>query len=225
MEALILLATIMALFGVIGYLRGAKSSLFTAIVIGIGLVLITQASGLIARTVKGLTFAVTFVLAGGLGALGGEGDRGAALNAVIERMPPVKTLVNADGTGIGMVVIFLLLVAVGLLIGMLKVFKTKASLGGLFIGLANGYVVSAFVLSRLLPGAGLRLPLLGGLTAPTTDGAGVAPSAGPSLSGTLIESLVQTLNALVEGGQIALLIALLIVIFVLLATRLGNRKK
>lgn len=224
MEALILLATIMALFGVLGYLRGAKSSLFTAIVIWLGLVLITQANEKIGTAINGLAFGVVFILSGGLGALGGGGDRAAALSEVIKNMPPVPVLVNPDGTGIGLIAVFLLLALAGFLLGMLKIFRSKASLWGLLIGLANGYVLSAFLLPRLLPDVGLRLPLLGGLTGTTGNAPAAAPS-GPSLSGAMIKRLVEALNALVNGGQIAIVIALLIVIFVLLATRLGNRKQ
>ncbi len=227
MEALIVLATIMALFGVLGYLRGAKSSLFTAIVIWGGLVLITQVSPRIATTVNGLAFGVVFVLSGGLGALGGGGDRAAALNEVIKNMPKAPVLVNPDGTGVGIIIIFLLLVVVGFLLGMLKIFKSKSSVWGLLIGLANGYVLSAFLLPKLLPEAGVRLALPGGLagTGGGALGSAGAAQAGPSLSSALITNIVKALNQLVEGGQIALFIAILIALFVLLATRLGSRKK
>lgn len=227
MEALIVLATVMALFGVFGYLRGTKSSLFTAIVIWVGLVLITQAGGKLATAVNGLAFGVVFVLSGGLGALGGGGDRAAALSDVFDKMPKVPVLINSDGAGIGTIAIFVLLVIVGFLLGMLKVFKSKSSVWGLLIGLANGYVLSAFLLPRLLPDAAVRLPLPGGFagTGSAPAGGGIAAPAGPSLSSALIDSIVEALNKLVEGGQIALFIAVLIALFVLLATRLGNRKK
>lgn len=227
MEALIVLATIMALFGVIGYLRGAKSSLFTALVIWVGLVLITQFGSKIATTINGLVFAVVFVLSGGLAALGGGGDRAAALDEVLKKMPDPPKLVNPDGTGIGIIAVFVLLAVAGFLLGMLKIFKSKSSVWGLLIGLVNGYVLSAYLLPRILPEAGLRLPLPGRLAWPgaATAGSGIAAPSGPSLFGALIASISRTLSRLVEGGQIALLIAILIVLFVLLATRLGNRKK
>lgn len=227
MEALIVLATIMALFGVVGYQRGTKSSLVTALVIWLGLVLITQASRPVARIVNGLNFGVRFILAGGLSALGGDGDRGAALDKVMQNMPKVTPLINPDGTGSGILILFLLLVILAFLLGMLKLFKSKASVWGLVIGLANGYVLSAFLLPRLLPDAALRLPLPAGLAgagSTAASGSGVGP-AGPSLSAALAARLVAGLNTLVEGGQIALVIAVLIALFVLLATRLGNRKK
>lgn len=214
MVALILLATIMALFGVLGYLRGVKSSLLTTAVIWLSVVLISQAREAIARTVNGLNFAVRFVLAGGLGALGGGGDRTAALEEVLKRVGTVKPLINPDGSGIGMLIVFLLFVAAGILLGALKFLRGKASPWGMLVGLAGGYAVSMFVLSRL---AG---PETAGPAAPASA---EAASASPGVS--FFARLATILNQLLESGQIALVISALILIFVLLATRLSARKK
>ncbi len=75
MEALFILATVMALFGVVGYLRGIRSTLFTAAVIWLGWVGVTLADKPVARIVNLLNKMVQLVLSGGLSALGGGGMR------------------------------------------------------------------------------------------------------------------------------------------------------
>lgn len=221
MEALIVLATVMALFGVLGYLRGTRSTLFTAAVIWLGLVVVNQASGMVARTINGLNKAVHFALAGGLGALGG-GDR-AALDAAFAKLSDVKPLINADGSGPGMLLVFLMLVLAGFLLGMLKLLKSKHSFLGLALGLANGYVLSAFLVRTLLPESGTQFPLPRWLFGGAAQPAAAPAPADPSLSGSLAAKIVATLNALADSGQIALVIAIAIAVFVLLATRLGSR--
>ncbi len=211
MIPLIVLATVMALFGVLGYLRGVKSSLVTGVFIWLGLILINQLGPIIARTVNGLSFAVNFVLAGGLGALGGNGDRSAALEAVFERMPDTKPLLNPDGSGMGMLLVFALFVGIAFLLGTLKILRGKATIWGLLVGLTNGFAVGMFVLSRL--------------SGPTAEAPAAAAAPEPEAGGTLLERLPDILNQLVEGGQIGIVIAVLIILFVLLATRLGHRKK
>lgn len=223
MEGLILLATVMAVFGVFGYLRGFKSILLTTAIIWLGLVLVSRFGDLIAKTVNGLNYAVRFALAGGLGALGGSGDKGEAITQVFERMGAVKPLISADGTGPGMLLVFLLLVMLGLLLGALKKLKTKSSPLSLILGLLNGYVVTAFLLRMALPEAGILLPLPAGLLRGQAAASAVAAATGPSVTDSAIAKLAATLANLAGYSQIAILIAILIAVFVLLAVRSGNR--
>lgn len=223
MESIIVVATVMALFGVLGYLRGTRSTLFTAAVIWLGLIVVSRAGDVVARTINGLHTGARFVLAGGLGALGSAGDRGAAVQAVFAKLGEVKPLIEPNGTGPGMLLVFLLLVLVGFLSGMLKLFRGRPSFLGLGLGLANGYVLSAFLIRTLLPESGIRLPLPAWLFGGTAQGAALPAVAGPSLGGTLTAKIVAALNSLADSGQIALVIAVAIAVFVLLATRLGSR--
>lgn len=223
MESLILLATVMAVFGVFGYLRGIKSTLVTTASIWLGLVLVSRFSSTIALAVNGLNYAARFALAGGLGALGGSGDKGAAINQVFERMGAVKSLISADGTGPGYILIFLALMGVGLLLGALKALKAKSSPLSLVLGLLNGYVVSAYLLRRGLPEAGILLPLPAGLLGSQAPLGAIPAPAGPSVTGSAVAKLAAGLTQLATQGRIAILIAVLIAIFVLLAVRTGSR--
>jgi hypothetical protein len=222
MQALIILATIMALFGGGGYLGGAKSTIFTTVIIWLGLLVVNRADEIVTRMINGLNFGVRFVLAGGLNALGGSGDRGAALDEIFARLENVEPLINPDGSGPGMLLIFLGLTLAGFLLGMLKLFKGRSSFLGLVLGLANGYILSGFLLRQLLPEASGWLPLPQWLFGGGAESAAPAP-AGPNLGSSLAAKITAALNALAESGQIALIIAIAIAIFVLLATRLGNR--
>ncbi len=222
MESLILLATVMAIFGVFGYLRGGKSTLLTTAIIWLGLVLVSRFAGTIATMVNGVNYGIRFVLAGGMSALGGSGDKGNAVNQVFERMGKVTPLIAADGSGPGLILVFLLLMLLGLLLGALKSLKTKSSPWSLILGMVNGYVISAYLLRMALPEAGILLPLPAGLLG-SQAAVAVPTPAGPSVTGSALAKLAATLTGLATAGHIAILIAILIAIFVLLAVRTGNR--
>ncbi|MGQ9489523.1 MAG: hypothetical protein ACUVR4_01610 [Anaerolineae bacterium] len=223
MDTLIILATTMALFGVLGYLRGTRSTLITTAIVWLGLLIMNRAGEAVARTINGLNYAVRFILAGGLDALGGE-DLAAALEEVFARIGRVEPLIRPDGTGPGMLLVFLSLVIIGFLLGTLSQLKGRSSFLGLALGLANGYVLAAFVIRTLLPEATIGLSLPGWLFGPGAAGPVTAPTpAGPSVIGTLVTRSVATLNQLADSGQLALVLAITIVAFVLLVTRLGTR--
>ncbi len=135
----------------------------------------------------------------------------------------MKPLLSADGSGPGVLLIFFVLVLAGFLLGMLKPLKGRASLVGLGLGLVNGYVLSGFLLGKLLPESSALLPLPRWLTGSAGQPTPAATPSGPSLSSSLAERLIVGLNALADSGQIALVIAIVIAVFVLLATRLGSR--
>lgn len=223
MESLILLATVMAIFGVFGYLRGGKSTLLTTAIIWLGLGLVSRFAGVIATMVNGINYGIRFVLAGGMGALGGSGDKGDAINQVFERMGTVTPLIAADGSGPGLILVFLLLMGLGLLLGALKSLKSKSSPLSLILGLVNGYVISAYLLRMALPEAGILLPLPAGLLGSQAATVTAPLPAGASVTGSALAKLAATLTGLATAGHIAILIAVLIAIFVLLAVRPGSR--
>lgn len=229
MSTILILATVMALFGVLGYQRGTKSTLFTSALLLIGLLALSRAAGMIATLVNGLNFAVRFVFAGGLQALAAE-DRTAALEAAFERVGSVTQLIRVSDTGLasgpGMILVLLLLIAAALLLGMLKVLRSRPSVLGLFLGLGIGYVLTAFLIRVLLPDTPLQLALPAALfgasfAAPAT----AVLSAGPSIINQLSARILTGLNAMADQGWLALLFAVIIALFVLLATRLGNRSE
>ncbi len=229
MSTLIILATVMALFGVLGYQRGTKSMLFTAAFLLLGLLALSRAAGLIATLINGLNFAVRFVFAGGLQALAAD-DRTAALEAAFERVGSVTPLVSVSDTGLasgpGMILVLVILIAAAFLLGMLKFLRSRQSALGLFLGLGIGYVLTAFVIRVLLPDAPLQLALPAALFgASFATPASAAVPAEASFLSLLWARILAGLNAMADQGTLALLFAVIIALFVLLATRLGNRSE
>jgi hypothetical protein len=220
MESLIILATVMAVFGVFGYLRGVKFSWFNAALVVLSILLLNRAGNTLVRVIDLFYRVGRAMLAGGFKAISGEGEGGfAKLGDLVSNVP---SLIGKDGTPTALVIIFLLIIALGFLLGTLKVFKSKASYLGLALGLLTGYVVSAYMLYKVLPEAGIQLPLPGWLLGLPSGSALPVPS-GPSVTGSALAKLTGALLGLVDRGQIALLIAILIAVFVLLAVRMGNR--
>ena len=220
MESLIILATVMAIFGVFGYLRGVKFSWFNAALVVLSIMLLNRMGDALVRVIDLFYRVGRAMLAGGFKAISGEGEGGfAKLGELVSKVP---SLIGRDGTPTALVLIFLLILGVGFLLGTLKFFKSKASYLGLALGLLTGYVVSAYMLSRVLPEAGIQLPLPAWLLGLPSRAALPVP-AGPSLTGSALTKLTGLLTKLADQGQIALVIALLIAVFVLLAVRMGNR--
>jgi hypothetical protein len=221
METLILLATLMALFGVLGYQHGTRTGIFTAGAVYLIALVLDRFAGRVRSLVNGLYFGVRFVLAGGLPALGGVGDRGEAINRVITSMGEVRPLIGENG-GLGFALVFGLLVACVVLVGRSKWLKTRSSWGGLWSGLVSGYVASAYLVGTLLPEAGVRFPL------PLVEGAAAArpavPAAAPAAAVSGFgDQLVQLVTQTLDERSLALVIVVGIALFVLLATRFSNR--
>jgi len=222
MEVLIVLATIMAIFGVLGYQRGTRASVFMAAVVVFGLALINRQADKIGKLVNGLYFGIRFVLAGGLQALGGSGNKGEAIDQVIKSMGEVKLPVREGGAGLGLVLAFALLVLVGLLVSRAKWFKGRTSVPGLVIGLANGYLISAYLVRALTPDGDSPLPLplfLTGerATSPAPTVATAASSAG------LLDQMSRLVTETLSDRTLAILIVVIIALFVFLATRFSNK--
>ncbi len=220
MEVLIILATIMAIFGVIGYTHGTRFSLFYAALALLGIIMLERIGDTLIRMIDLFYRVGRAMLGGGFKAMsGGEGGFG-KLGELVEKIP---SLLGQDDKPLALALLLLLIMLVGFALGKLKVFKNKTSVLGLAVGLLTGYVVSAYLLQPLLPETGIRLPLLAGLFGGARQAASAAIPTGSSIGGTLIAKIIAALNALASSGQIAILIAIAIVVFILLATRLGNR--
>ena len=217
----IILATIMAVFAVIGYQSGTRASLFTAVVLLVGLLLIARAGGTVAKLINGLYFGVRFVLAGGVQALGAGGDRAAAITEVIQNMGPVSGLVDPNSPGPALVLVLIILVLITLWLGRVQRFRLRgpASLGGLLVGLFNGYLLGAFLLVSLMAEQAAFLPLPFGLNAQAQQAApAAATTGGPSLFSQLLTDIQ---NA--SENTLALIIMAAIGIFIIVAAYLSTR--
>lgn len=223
MGILILLATMMAIFGVVGYLRGARSSFVTALTIWLLLVLLERMGGKASSLINGLNFGIRFVLAGGLQALGGGSNTTESVDDVIRRMGTVPPIVSSNSSAVSLIIILLLATAVAFVIGGWGRFRGKPSGWGLAWGLLSGYMVSAYLLGPLAAENGIALPLplgVSGIGGPAAAAPSVAPTSGTGLVDRFMQLV--TANA-IDSTTLALAIVIGIAAFVIFATRFTNR--
>ncbi len=221
---LIFVATIMALFGVFGYQRGTKFGLLTVGLILAGLVVMSRASDKIGTIVNGLYFGLRFVFSGGVQALGG-GDKAEAIKGIMDKIGDAK-LVSQGQPGASLLLVLALLVILILLLSAFKVLKGAASLLGLALGLFGGYLVAAYALATFKPELAAFLPLP--ISIPNLIQAAQIQAAQASLpaipsDGGLSAKIGELLTDLSNNTGLPIIIAIAIALFVLLATRLGNR--
>ena len=79
--AILLLATIMAIFGVLGYLKGSKWAFISLMILSVAFILVENKPETVIATLNGLYMGVMLTLKGGLGALA-SGDLEAAKAAL-----------------------------------------------------------------------------------------------------------------------------------------------
>jgi len=217
MTWLIMLAGFMAIFGVIGYLRGWRAALFVLISTILAVAITGRLGGFIIRYINAFGKGFQFLLSGGLSALAGTGSADEAIQA-LQDSPPIVTEAN-ETLVLGL--LFVIVVLFALLLSGIPWFKGSRSVFGLFLGLLAGYIVAAMIVRALTPEYVALVPLPFGFAAPVTPGpVTIQPGAGgPSLSTRILNFL----TGLADRGLIAAFLGLLIAIFLLLATRTGNR--
>ncbi len=199
METLVILATVMAVFGVLGFQRGTRSAVVSAVVVLGSLLAIRFARGNIIGFVNKLNKGVHFFL---------ESDVPANL----------QPLATSDQPGPWLVIVFVVLVALGLLVSQLKAFKGAPSIGGLLLGLVSGYLVSAYLVDALaLSAAALPLPF-GLSSAKLAQGIATAPEAGKDFL-----SRLNTALGSVDKKTLATLLAAILAVFFIGALRLGGK--
>jgi hypothetical protein len=216
MTWIIFLAGFMAVFGVIGYLRGVRAAVAVLIAGLAGLLIIGPYGATVIRYINAFGKGFRFLASGGMAALTGSGSADAALAALQSTPPLVQETDNAVVLGL----LYIVIVLIGLLLTAIPWFKGKRSVGGLLLGLIAGYLVGAVIVRAFWPQyiPYLPLPILGEPAAPVV----LAPVAGPAATG-FGSQLVSGLNALASSSLLPIIIAIAIVLFILAATRSGNR--
>jgi hypothetical protein len=198
---LLVVATIMAIFGLIGFLRTTRAS-----VLLLGIML----GGLIFLKVFGERL-VKFVNAGW----------GFVRSAGGTSSP--SQLVNPQDPAAFYLLVFYGFVLVGLGLGLLKSLKLSGrfSFSGMLIGLINGYIVAAYTIDVLFPSyAILPVPIqVPGMT-PQIPPPGMAMPTGPDVW----SQLMQGLSNLASNPAAPVIIAIAIFLFIILASRLSGKK-
>lgn len=218
MTWLFILAGFMAIFGVIGYLRGTKAAVFILLTTLFAVAVTGILGDTIIRYINAFAKGFQFLLSGGLGALSGDGGGGGDALEALRSTPPLVTEAN-EPLVLGM--LFVGIVFFGVLLSGIKWFKGPRSIWGLLLGLLAGYVVAAMVVRAIAPEYAALVPLPFGFGPPVPTGPVVIVPGQPGPSFT--ERILTFLNSLVDRGLIAAFLGIVIAVFVLLAVASGNR--
>lgn len=217
MTWLIVLAAFMAIFGVVGYLRGLRAAFFVLVLTLLAVAITGSLGDVLIRYINAFGKGFRFLLSGGMSALTGEGGAEEALQA-LKNAPP---LVEDTNEPLVLGLLFVIVVLLALLLSGIPYFKGKRSVFGLFLGLLAGYVVTGTIIRAVTPELSGLVPLPFGFAATAaTPSLIIGPGAsGPSLSARILCFLID----LADRGLIAGLLGIIIAIFLLLATRSGGR--
>lgn len=217
MTWLIVLAGFMAIFGVLGYLRGWRAALFVLILTVLAVAITGRLGEVIIKYINAFGKGFRFLLSGGLNALAGSGSADQAI-ASLQGSPP---LVDEANGSLVLGLLFVIVVLLAVVLSGIPWFKGGRSVFGMFLGLAAGYIVAAMIVRALTPEYVALVPLPFGFAAPAAPSAVVLQpgAAGPSLS----ERILDFLTGLADRGLIAAFLGIVIAIFLLLATGFGSR--
>ncbi|MEI2688475.1 MAG: hypothetical protein V9H69_01685 [Anaerolineae bacterium] len=214
--ALFLLATTMALCGVLGYLKGAKWAFIALLILTAAVFLVEFKPDTIVSTLNGLYMGVMLTLKGGLGALA-SGDVEAA-KALLEDIQKPFTDQNQH---LALLMVIFSAVGIGLILAALM--KSKPGAWGLIWGLLYGYLLSAAVLPLISsnPAASLPLPLL----RPASSQPGAAASQSSGGANQIFTTLAEPQNVQVIAIGIGIFIVLLLLLTVRGGVKSGAKKK
>ena len=217
---LIFLAIIMAAFAIIGYLHGARATIFLTVVILFGLLLISRAGGSLASLINGFYIGILFVLNGGLQALS-SADRSAAINAILQKIGSPR-LADPNSPGPALLLILLALILIAIWLGRSERFRLRGPTSGwgFVFGLLNGYLPGAYLLDSIFPANASLLPLPFGINQELQ--AGPVPYL-PASNANVIGQLVSSIQSASET-TLALVVMVIIAVFILIALLGGSRR-
>jgi hypothetical protein len=214
--AILLLATTMAIFGVLGYLKGSKWAFISLLILLVAFVLVEYRPDTIVATINGLYLGVMLTLKGGLGALA-SGD----LEAAKATLEDIERPFTDQNQNLALLLVILGAVAIGLILA--AVMKSKAGVFGMIWGLVYGYVLSAAVLPLISsdPAAAIPVPLL----RPVEREPGAAAAQASSTLDQIFTNLAQPQTVQILGIVIGAFIVLLLLLTVRSGVKGGAKKK
>lgn len=213
--AVLLLATTMAIFGVLGYLKGAKWAFIALMILSVAVILVEVKPETIIATLNGLYMGVMLTLKGGLGALAsGELEEAKAILADID-----KPFTDANQN---MALLLVILGAVGVGLILAAVMKSKPGVWGLIWGLAYGYVLSAGVLPLLSSNPMALLPLP--IVRPQERQPGAATAQASNALDQMFTTLAQPENVQIIATIIGIAVILLLLLTVRSGVKSGKKK-
>jgi hypothetical protein len=214
--AILLLATTMAIFGVLGYLKGSKWAFISLLILLVAFVLVEYRPDTIVATINGLYLGVMLTLKGGLGALA-SGD----LEEAKAALEDIERPFTDQNQNLALLLVILGAVVVGLILA--AVMKSKSGVFGMIWGLVYGYVLSAAVLPLISsnPAATIPVPLL----RPVEREPGAAAAQASSTLDQIFTNLAQPQTVQILGIMIGVFIVLLLLLTVRSGVKGGAKKK
>ena len=204
----LLLATTMAIFGTLGYLKGSRWIFISLLILLLAFIAIKVAPEQIVSLLNGLYMGVMLTLSGGLGAIA-SGD----LDAAKETLSSIEKPFTAENENFALLLVILGAVGFGLLLYLIMK-KNKPSVFGLILGLVYGYVLAAAVVPLMTNIAPSKIPVP--IIQPAERSAAVAQQAQNSF-----DQLLATLSTPQNIQILSLMIGVFIVLLLLLTVRKG----
>lgn len=213
---LLIVATTMAIFGTLGYLKGARWALVALLILLVVVFVALSFTDTITATLNGLYLGAVLVLQGGLGAIA-SGDLDAAAQLLEETERPF----SGESADLAPLLVILGAVAIALI---LAAFWRRPNSGllGLFLGMAYGYLLVAAVQPLLVenPVYLLPVPILRPPQGTTTAENVTTVESAVS---TALDQLFTSLNQPQTIQIIAILMAIAIVLLALFSVRRGMK--
>ena len=204
----LLLATTMAIFGTLGYLKGSRWIFISLLILLLAFIAIKLVPDQIVSLLNGLYMGVMLTLNGGLGAIA-SGD----LDAAKETLSSIDKPFTAENENFALLLVILSAVGFGLLLYLIMK-KNKPSVFGLILGLVYGYVLAAAVVPLMTNIAPSKIPVP--IIQPAERSAAVAQQAQNGF-----DQLLATLSTPQNIQILSLLIGVFIVLLLLLTVRKG----
>ena len=204
----LLLATTMAIFGTLGYLKGSRWIFISLLILLLAFIAIKLVPDQIVSLLNGLYMGVMLTLNGGLGAIA-SGD----LDAAKETLSSIEKPFTAENENFALLLVILGAVGFGLLLYLIMK-KNKPSVFGLILGLVYGYVLAAAVVPLMTNIAPSKIPVP--IIQPAERSAAVAQQAQNSF-----DQLLATLSTPQNIQILSLMIGVFIVLLLLLTVRKG----
>lgn len=212
--AILLLATIMAVFGVLGHLKGSKWAFIALLILLVAFVLVEGRAGAIVSAFNFFYKGVMLVLRGGFGAIASDD-----LEQVLTIYREIESPFTDENQNLALLLVIFSAVGIGLLLSLW--IKSKASVWGLIWGLLYGYILSAATLPLIISDPNVQLPVP---VLRPGERAAVAAQ-GPNPFSQLFSTLSQPENIRILGIVIGVFIVLLLLLTVRSGVKSGAKKK
>lgn len=211
---LILLAAIMAAFGIYGYLRGTLTMLISLGILWVAIFLVETRPEQLLTYLNGMYIGAMLVFKSGLNDLA-SGN----LDSAAAKLESINKPFSGPTADLGLLLIIIGAIVAGFLASLLVKKKRKPGIWGAILGIVYGYLVAAAVLPILgLPAGLLPIPFVRPFD-PTMPETSAAPAEETTASGDLLTTLSQPGVV----GMIATVITAGMAIFLLFSVRRGSK--